>query len=171
MPNPSIKKLFDYRQEKLKQLCSLEERKKTLRNRLETIDDQIEVIEAQINTLSDELNSRFNAMVPSIEVSCFGVDSKGEKIWGGVITFPSIETKFYRIVDGIEVFYQNPILNPVEFHARVKDVISEWLLNKPNLDEFADLTPDQKNVIKECIRNIDRENANFSRFPMNHLVD
>jgi len=170
MPKISVKKLIDYHSDKLKQLSSLEQRRINLLSRVDNIDLQIESVQAQINTIKNELNSQFKSMVPDIEVTSFGLDERGRKIWGGIITFPFLDIKFYKILHEFDLFFEDFDTRPVEFNNRIREVILTWLHTDNNLSDYADLTPSQKNIITECIRNIHRENANLSRLSL-HLMN
>lgn len=166
----SVEDLFRTRVEKNKHISILNTKKKNLMDRIDSINNQIEIIEAQINTITDELNSRFKSMVPDIEVTSFGLDERKRRIWGAVITFPFIDIKFYKILHEFDLFLEDIETRPVEFNSRVREVILTWLHTENDLSEYADLTPSQKNIITECIRNIDRENANLSRLSL-HLMN
>lgn len=166
----SVEDLFRTRVEKNKHISILHTKKKTLMDRIDSINNQIETIEAQINAITDELNSQFKSMVPDIEVTSFGLDERGRKIWGGVITFPFIDIKFYKILHEFDYFFEDLEGRPVEFHNRIRDTILTWLHTEKDLTGYADITPSQKNIITECIRNIHRENANLSRLSL-HLMN
>ena len=167
MPVLNVSKLVNLRESKIKHIASLEQRKISLMNRLQTIEDEVESIESQISVLSEEITSRFRFMIPNIEVVCLGLDERKQKIYGALITFPGTEIKIYKIISHLDIFFQNLHLNPVEFVSRIKEITKTWLLTEPDLTEYVDLNQDQKNVIRECIKNIERQEANFSRLPLN----
>lgn len=156
----SVEDLFRTRVEKNKHISILHTKKKTLMDRIDSINNQIETIEAQINTITDELNSQLKSMVPDIEVTSFGLDERGRKIWGGIITFPFIDIKFYKILHEFDHFFEEFESRPVEFQNRIRDAILTWLLSEKDLTGYADITANQKNIIGECLRNIQRDRSN-----------
>lgn len=160
MPTITIDRLFDYRVEKIKHRSILEQRKLNLMNNIDRINEKIEEVEAQINTITNELNAQFKSMVPNIEVTSFGLDERGRRIWGGIITFPLIDIKFYKILHEFDLFFEDLESRPVEFHNRIRDAILTWLLTEKGLSEYADITSDQKNIIGECLRNIKMDRSN-----------
>lgn len=156
----SVEDLFRTRVEKNKHISILNTKKKNLMDRIDSINNQIEMIEAQINTITNELNAQFKSIVPNIEVTSFGLDERKRRIWGAIITFPFIDIKFYKILHEFDLFLEDIETRPVEFNNRVREVILTWLHTENDLSEYADLTPSQKNIIGECLRNIKLDRSN-----------
>jgi hypothetical protein len=170
MPVSTVTNLINFREERIRQIAMLKQRKSVLMERIDTIDNSIEDAKAQINTLSSEIHNLLETMVPQIEVTCFGLDERKKKIYGAVVKFPGLDVKIYKILSYMDYFFEEPQIRPVEFHDRIKEAVGIWLMQEPDLSQYVDLTPEQKNIITVCIRNIERENAKMSRFQHN-LID
>jgi|GEM_PF-3255183 len=166
MPAPTVSNLINLRDEKVKHISILDDRRRSLMSRIDSLNDQIEAIEAQVFTLGEEINSAISSAHPTITLKCFGLDERRNKIYGALITFSDLDIEIYKILNEFDYFLEDINLKPVEFHARLKNAVLEWLAHA-DLSEYVDLTEKQKNVISVCIKQIQKDNANMSRFRLN----
>jgi len=81
MPTLSVNTLLDLRDEKVKHISILKDRRRSLMSRIDSIDEQIETIEAQIFTLSEEINSNLASKTPNIILKKFGLDARRNVIY------------------------------------------------------------------------------------------
>lgn len=166
---PTLSELVNYKDENVKHISHLEERRRSLMSRIDSIDEKIEAIEAQIFSLSEGINSAISSAHPIITLKCFGLDERRNKIYGAHITFPDLDIEIYKILNEFDYFLEDVNLRPVEFHARLKNAVLEWLLHEPDLSEYVDLTDEQKNIIDRCIKQIKKDNTNMSRFRLDQV--
>lgn len=152
MPHISISRLFNRRTEKKQLIWELSQRKIRMMERIDSIEEQISRLDSHVESIEDEINSRIKSLVPRIEIACFGVDARNRKIYGGIITFPGVEQKFYKVVDELSFLTESLQADKVSFHQRLKEEILLFLYMTPNFFAYADLSEEEKNIIADSIK-------------------
>ncbi len=149
----SLNHLIELRAKRLDSLHKLANRKRELMERIDSVTELIQRRENDYNSICEAINRKSHESVPMIEIARFGLDNKGNMIYGGIISFPSISTKFYKIIDSIYLFDINPELSKFELHNKIREQLYDYLENV-NYNDLIDFTLQEKKVIEKSIENM-----------------
>lgn len=159
-----LNQLIELRAKSLESLHKLSNRKRDLMERIDSVTELIRRRETDYNSLCEAINRKSHESIPSIEIARFGLDYKGNMIYGGIISFPNIHTKFYKIIDRIHFFDINPELNKYELHNRIREQLYDYL-EYVNYNDLLDFTPQEKKVIEKSI-----ENMRYQKFLRDNII-
>jgi hypothetical protein len=142
--------LINLKVKKEQTMYRLQNKRRELMSQIDSINEYIENNLNDYNTLYEAINRKIHRLTPKIEIAKFGKDIDGITIYGAVISFPDVNTKFYKIIDDIHFLGIDPKINNYELHNRIRDLVEQYLLNI-NYNDLIDFTPREKNVIEKQI--------------------
>ena len=125
----SLNDLINLKTKKEQTMYRLRDKRRELMAQVDNINEYIVNNLNDYNTLCESINRKIHKIFPTIEIAKFGKDLRGNIIYGAIISFQDIDTKFYKIIDDLNFWGIDPKLNHYELHNRIRDVVEEYLIN------------------------------------------